>query len=91
MGVYGYLWVFMGFYEYLWVSGCFLGCGFWVFIVFIGSLSYLLIQRILFVFDISNFCLIILSYFTNALRIDFTFCIEIHNLKIFYFLQQETV
>ena len=44
MGVYGYLWVFMGFYECLWVSGCFLGCGSWVCMVYIGFLPYLLIQ-----------------------------------------------
>ena len=66
MGVYGYLWVFMGFFECLWVSGCFLGCGSWVCSVFIGFLPYLLIQHILFVFDII-FCLTILSNFTKNL------------------------
>ena len=76
MGVYGFLWVLVGF----WV---FLSCRFWVFIVFIGFLPYLLIQHILFVFDIINFYLISL--------IDFNFWIEIHNLKVFYLLQQETV
>ena len=67
MSVYGchrYLWVFMGFYECLWVSGCFLGRGFWVCMVFIGFVPYLLIQHILFVFDII-YCLTILSNFTK--------------------------
>ena len=54
MGIYGCLWVFMGFYECLWVSGCFLGCGFWV----------CMVQHILCVFDII-FCLTILSNFTK--------------------------